>query len=250
MKKQLNRVVPVIALLIKWSGIAVVDGRNKVGGTVFATGRGGAFARNKVTPINRRSASQSTARSLFAYFSQLWRTLTDAQRATWNALAENVTYNNIFGDAKKWSGKALYQRLNINLAKLNFAANTSAPDIAEQAQGALGVNPSSSVSGSNLFVNAVFTGITSLVPADNQLYVSATRKLSPGVTAPSLSDFRNIDSIAPGSDTTSSNMLSKYLLVFGSAPALGDNIWLQIKSVNINSGFESVVINAPVAISA
>lgn len=240
----------IVGLLIKWSGLAVVDGRNKIGGTVFGTGMAGAFARNKVTPINRRSSGQSLARAIFTSFSQLWRTLTTGQREAWNSLASNVTYHNIFGDSKHISGKSLLQRLNTNLVKVGQSPNSNAPDINAAAAGALGFNPTSSVAGMSLFISAIFSGLASLVPAGNSLYISATPKMSAGITAPKQSKFRFIGTIIGGADTVTTNLLSDYVGVFGSSPALDDNIWIQISSVNNTSGFSSTVLEGPLVITA
>lgn len=250
MKNKLARVRPLIALLIKWSGIAVTDGRNKIGGTVFATGRGGAFARNKVTPVNRRSSGQSSVRGVFGGLSQMFRTLTSLQITAWNALANTVTYNNIFGDAKKLSGKALFNRLNMNLVKVGETIISDAPSIDDSAPAIISFAPASDVSSTNVFLKVTFFDGLRVVPADSSLFIRATQKLSNGVSAPSSSDFRLLGYFAAAVDTDSSNMWATLSAFLGSAPAVGDNIFLEVSTVNILSGFSSPVAIAKLEIQA
>ena len=68
---------------ILW-GALVVDGRRKIGGQVASKNRGGAYMRNKVTPVNPQTAAQTAIRNRLAGLSQAWRALTAAQRAAWN----------------------------------------------------------------------------------------------------------------------------------------------------------------------
>lgn len=250
MKKNLTRVFPIIALLIKWSGIAVTDGRNKIGGTVFATGRGGAFARNKVTPVNRRSAGQSQVRGWFGGFSQAWRSLTAGQHTAWNALAELVTYNNIFGDAKKYSGKALFQRLNINLSKVEATTITDAPTLSDSPTAIVSFAPLSDVSATSLVLKVLFMDGGYVVPTGNKLYVRATPKLSKGVTSAPASAFRFLSIQDEAADTGVSIGAATYSAIFGSAPAVGDTIFLEVSSINSVSGFTTPVAVAKLAIQA
>jgi hypothetical protein len=248
MSKHKNFPLPFIALLIKWSGLAVTDGRNKIGGTVFGTGKGGAFARNKVTPINRRSAKQSLVRSIFAAFSQQFRTLTAAQIAAWNTLAGEVTYHNIFGDAKTLSGKALFIRINANLTLASQATVTNAPAIVPAAT-CLGTDPNASVAGTNMYVNAIFPGLSSVVPAGSTMLVSATKSLSKGVSSVGKSQYRDIANIPAAGDTTTANMWADYVAKFG-APAVGANVWLQVRMVNNTTGFSGTPISGQVVVGA
>lgn len=234
---------------VKWSGIAVTDGRGKIGGTVLSKSRAGATARNKVTPINRRSAAQSAVRATFGSFSQLWRTLTTAQRNAWNALATSgVSYTNIFGDVVRLAGNALYIASNINLSIASVAAISNAPDLSDSAAGLTGVEPLSDVSSSNLFPKTAFIGGGNTVPADNVLVVLVTPKLSPGVSFVR-SQLRILTVLDAAVDTSTENIWAPYTARFG-APAVGDNIVIQVVTINKLSGFAGVGVKSAVSISA
>lgn len=101
-------------------GAFVVDGRGKIGGTVFSRNKGGAFARNKVTPVNPNTLAQQAIRNVFGFVSGAWRGLTQAQRNAWNEAVNQWTTTDVFADVLVPSGKALFQRLNTVLYNIGF----------------------------------------------------------------------------------------------------------------------------------
>lgn len=241
---------PIIAFaLIKFSGIAVVDIRKKIGGSVFSKSKAGATVRNKVTPINRRSAAQSGLRAIFTSFSQMFRTLTDSQITAWNNAANNgYTSTNIFGDVVKKSGAQLFNALNINLQITGNSSISDPPSFADTPAGLFGVSPTSDVSSTNIFLNAGFEGGTSVVPADNALVVYATPKLSRGVSFVK-SQLRILTMLPATTDTSSANAWAAYVAKYG-APAVGDNIVFACQVINIVSGVSGTPIQTRVVISA
>jgi len=240
---------PLIFLLVKWSGIAVTDGRGKVGGTVFSKSKAGATARNKVTPINRRTAAQSQIRAIFTSFSQLFRTLTDSQITAWNAAASSgFTTTNIFGDTIHKSGSMLYVALNTNLTITGNASISDPPSSSDSPSPLLVLDPVSDVSSTNIFLNADFGSGVDVVPADNALLVYATPKLSNGVTFVK-SQLRVLGSLPASTDTGSTNMWGVYVAKYG-APAVGDNIVFAVQCVNTVSGIAGTPIQTRVTITA
>lgn len=236
-------------LLVKWGGNGVVDGRGKIGGTVYSKSRAGATARNKVTPINRRSSAQTQARATFGSFSQLWRTLTTGQRNGWNALGSSgLAFTNIFGDIVRRTGSNLYVGCNFNLTSIGESAISNAPSITDTAAGLLGVEPESDVSDTELFAKTSFVAGGTTVPADNSLIVFASPKLSPGVSFVK-SQLRFLAVIAAASDTATTNLWATYTAKYG-APAVGDNIVLRVVACNTVSGFTSPSAQNSVVIAA
>lgn len=102
-------------MLIKWGSI-VVDGRGKMGGQVYSRNRTGAYARNKVTPVNPRSSFQQVARQQLGSLSAQWKGLTEAQRDAWRNAVSLYEKTNIFGDQVQPTGKNLFVGLNRNLS--------------------------------------------------------------------------------------------------------------------------------------
>ena len=239
---------PIIALLIKWSGIGITDGRNKIGGTVLSKSRSGATARNKVTPINRRSSFQSAIRSVFTGFSQSFSALTRAQILAWNNAANSgFTTTNIFGDAVKKSGKALYTALNINLNKIGFASISNPPSSTDTPALVLNFEPTSDVSSANIIGAVTFDSGSAVVPADSAVLYYATPPMSPGVSYVK-SQLRVFSLANAGDDTSAQNLLTAYVTRFGSTPAVGDNVVLAMQVVNSVSGIGGTPWQASLAI--
>lgn len=240
---------PFILMLVKWSGIAITDGRGKVGGSVLSKSKAGATVRNKVTPINRRTSAQSTIRAIFTSFSQAFRTLTDSQITAWNAAAAaGFTTTNIFGDTIKKSGSMLYTSLNVNLSIAGGASISDPPSPSDTPAGLFALDPQSDVSSTNLFLNADFGAGVDVVPADNSLMVYATPKMSNGVTFVK-SQLRVLTVLSASTDTGSSNLWSDYTAKYG-APAVGDNIVFAVQCINTVSGIGGTPIQTRATIQA
>lgn len=116
----------IVNMKIKW-GALVVDGRGKIGGQIASKNGAGAYMKNKVTPSNPQTPAQTAARALFGSISAGWSALTASQIAAWNGAVSDWTSTNIFGDLKKPSGKALYQRLNNQALSVGLAAISNPP---------------------------------------------------------------------------------------------------------------------------
>lgn len=113
--------------LVKLGGLAQ-DVRGSLNGTVFSRNRGGAYTRQKVSPVQPVTAFNTNARMLFGVISKRWSTvLTDAQRAGWDAFAAVHMFVNVFGDAIKLSGIAFYQAVNRRNAQCGLAMIDTAP---------------------------------------------------------------------------------------------------------------------------
>lgn len=248
MKKTLKVVRPLIYLLIKWSGVAVVDGRGKAGGTVFSKSRSGAYARNKVTPVNRRTPAQQLRRVILALFSQNYRALSEAQRNTWITAANNgYTANNIFGDQIKKSGIGLYIGLNTNLNLVEVAALTEAP-----VQGAvlnpLSIAPAALAGANTIFLNATFTGATAVVPANTAILVLASGAVSTGINFVS-SQLRIITYLDAADDTGTVNVNTEYEAIFGATVA-GQKIFFAAVAINKTTGQAGVLLKESLIVGA
>lgn len=105
----------------------MTDARGKLGGQVFTKTRSGATIRTKVTPTNPQTSAQQTSRSILGTLSTKWRSLDQADRASWNSAVDGFAKTNIFGDSYLPSGKNLYVGLNANLLSVNLVASDVAP---------------------------------------------------------------------------------------------------------------------------
>ena len=243
-------IVAIIGLLVKWSGIAMTDGRGKVGGSVVSKSRAGATVRNKVTPSNPRTAAQSFIRSLFTSFVQNFRNLTSSQINAWNAAANNgFTTTNIFGDTVKKSGINLYAQLNVNLSIVGAAAIDDAPSNPEPPAPIYRVDYQADVSSTQLFLNLDFSGTgDTIVPDGSSIAVYATPKLSNGVRFVR-SQLRLLGVIEATEDTATFNLWSTYAAKYG-ALAVGDNVVLAVQAISAVSGQSGTPLQDVVTIQA
>lgn len=93
-------------------GPLVVAASGSVGGVTFARSPAGPIARARQAPIQPRTALQLQRRHDLNYFATAWKSLTDAQRAGWAALASTYPRQDALGRTFFWSGFQLYIALN------------------------------------------------------------------------------------------------------------------------------------------
>lgn len=205
-------------------GMMMTDASGKLGGHVFAKNRGGSYVRTKGIPTNPQTAAQSTVRSQFAAVSSAWSGLTDAQRATYNNSVAAYAKTDIFGDLRNPSGKALFQRLNGNLALFGLPILTVCPQPLPVASPKL-ASATADISDTTIMVvgNNDF-------PESNVL-VFATPAVSPG-TSFIKNDLRVVQA-ETGATGLSTDVWADYVAKFG-APVVGANITIGVKIINEN----------------
>lgn len=159
---------------VNFSGVATVDMRNKLNGSVYSKNRAGSYVRTKVTPVNPQTVAQQNVRNRLATMSQAWRALAESERQSWIDAAVNFPYTDIFGNSKTLSGFQLFVKLNVNLAITGTAQINSAPtptEIPALAISALAADDSA---------NTVIVTATTPVPAGFSLVIQATPNVTPG----------------------------------------------------------------------
>lgn len=213
---------------IKFSAL-VSDIRNSLNGSTFARNRGGSYFRNKTTPSNPQTASQSLVRSGFGGISQAWRGLTEAQRSTWNEGSSNFPYTDQFGDSRVLSGFQLHQKLNTNLRQVSIAPLQSCPQ--PQTMFELGsMSVISALATSELDVVIAPTP----VPVGFSVVVQATRPVSNGRTFVK-NDYRTIGTGLVVGAGGVIDIFAVYSSKFG-APVLGAKIGVRVWLVNTATG--------------
>lgn len=93
-------------------GALAQDVRGSLAGSTFSKGRSGSIVRQKVSPVQPRTARQLAQRAIFAEASQAWRDLTDNNRADWINWAASHKVVDVFGMARILAGNAAYIRVN------------------------------------------------------------------------------------------------------------------------------------------
>jgi len=210
-------------------GAIVTDGRGKIGGQVASKNRSGAYLRTKVTPVNRQSASQTAVRNRLAGLSQGWRSLSDAQRAAWNAAVGDFAKTNIFGDLVNPTGFNLYQRLNNNLIRIGESAITTPPTPAAITDIVIGALTMDASDGS------VSLAYTAGGDAGSEIEVWATPPVSAGVSFVK-SEYRLVTQVTANT-ASPLDMAADYIAKFGAITgAAGMKVFVKTVAISVTTG--------------
>lgn len=239
-KKKGAKQVLVLAL-IKLSGIGITEASGKLGGTVFSRGRGGSYVRTRVMPSNPQSIAQQAVRATFGAISSAWRSLTETQRDEWNAITADYPVQNRLGETKILSGKALFQKLNMNLLEAGKTM-ALAPSAPQGVNGPVVANFSSVGYDSGDFVMTVLVDLATGDDSTTEVIFEATPPLSPGVKNANSKFVRVYRQTAANSEVNVGPALANaYVDVFGEPP-LGSQIQIRVFSVNPETGEKSSVV--------
>lgn len=108
-------------------GTLVASVRGKVGATVYAFNRYGAYIRTKSDAVNPMSSRQTNARDNFIAASGVWTTLTALQRSAWDNYAKTVGINTAKGGYEYITGNAMCTRINAARLGAGLASVSDAP---------------------------------------------------------------------------------------------------------------------------
>lgn len=227
---------------IKW-GALVVDGRNKIGGQVASKNRAGAYMRNKVTPVNPKSASQVTVRARLAGLASAWRGLTQAQRTAWNNAVSDYKKTDIFGDNQNPSGFNLYVKLNSNLVNIGIVTISTPP-----LPLAVSVFTSGTLTGAAGAQTLSLAVLPAVQPTAETIIVRATAALSAGKTFVK-SEFRQIGTFTTAT-TGAYDLAALYIAKFGPIGPAGVKIFVEVTHVNETTGQQSQIQEFFVVVAA
>lgn len=209
-------------------GMFITEMRGKVGGTVISRNRGGAYTKNKVTPLNPNTSYQQTVKARLAALSQGWRGLTEAQRVAWDAIVDLYARTDVFGDLRNPSGQQLYIRVNANLENAGQVAISDPVfpvGVDAIVSGALVMNSVGPVS------TIAYTPTPT--PAAHALIVEATEQLSQGIMNAN-SKFRQVEVFAPA-QVSPADFSVTYAAKFG-ALVTGTKVFSRIRQIRTDTG--------------
>lgn len=217
--------------LVKFGGgVAGISG--KIGGTVFARNKSGAYARNWVSPINPNTTKQQAERSTFASLVSTWKGLTAANQTAWTDMAPQYPYQNRLGEQSEYSGQQLYMHLNRNLQVVNIALLVT-PRVP-------GVFSSATVSTleMELTANVLTTAeivLTAAGLSTESVIVEITSSVSGGITKPAKGLFRQVLINGDASTGPTFDFVSEYIALYGN-PLVGDKIFARAWMINEDTG--------------
>ena len=220
---------------VKYSAL-VSDMRGKLNGSVASKNRFGSYLRNKKTPVNLRSPSQTGVRQKFTVNAQAWRGLTASQRQQWNAAVVNFKKKNIFGDVHELSGFGLYCRLNGHIA--NIAGTIiSVPPLPTSVEGISSLTLTAAHG-----TPALQATFSPAIDAATTVQVFATAPQSAGKDFIK-SEYRLIGLLTTA-DSSPAALLTKYVAKFGAIGAAGTKIFVKFVPINTATGIPGTGITA------
>jgi len=214
-------------------GGGISEMRGSVAGTTYSRNRGGAYTRNRVTPLNPASANQQLVRSSITDLSTQWSTvLTQAQRDSWTALAQAFPTTDIFGASIVLTGLQMFVRQNTPLSYIGETLLLSPPvnlDVDSLTDFSAIVDDSANT--------MLLTFAPTPVPADHVLQISATPAVSPGISY-FKNKLRQITAL-PATTATGEDVQAEWVALFGTAPAVGQKIAFQGRLLSLITGTPS-----------
>jgi hypothetical protein len=204
---------------VTWSGVGMVGGTGKLGGTVIQGGRFGSIARiwKRPTVVNLANFNTNSEKIIFRQIVSNWRGLSPSDRTSWQPPTPVGL-----------SGYNLYVQANLISYRVNGVFLTTAPI-------ALTYPPSSLTSPAVDSGTGNFTIVYSNTNLDLtwKFNFFIINNLSTGVTSPQKSQFRliGIDSVLNGLGTYTVRASVK-----GVAPIAGSQSIIKIVMINVSTG--------------
>jgi hypothetical protein len=200
------------------------DGEAKSGRTGSVVYMRNGRRRNFVVPALVQNAYTSGVRSSFSSLSSAFKSLTPEQISAWNA-AGGFFRSDRFGRSKEVKGKALFVMLNQNL----FSAGRPTIDDVPLPGAVAGLDEIVINDGVDP-VDCEISWTTGSTDADTAHLVFATANLSPGISKPGNSEFRQIDVIVAGTASPFA-FGTAYVTKFGTQTA-GSKMFIKLVPVN------------------
>jgi len=184
-------------------------------GTTASRNRFGQYFRSRSTPVQPRTSAVLAQRARMAANAQAWRTATDAQRAGWASLGENIVRSDALGQTYKLNGFAAFCSVNNNRLAAGDARVLDAPAIA---------SPGTLSTLTITLTNAAFSLAYTATPLGTgvRLFVYVSPQRSAGVKFNPSYFLLTVTAAAAASPD---NILAAYTAKYG-VPVTGTKIWV------------------------
>jgi hypothetical protein len=212
-------------------GAIVTEGRGKIGGHVATRNRYANVFRTKTSPCQPASSYQQLVKARMIAAAQAWRAFSDTVRAGFEALADQVSATNVFGDSIKYTGFALFCRLARELSEIGGSALTAAPAI--PAMSSI-LSLALTAETGPVLLSLAYTPTP--VPTGFTMVVQAAPQVSQGIAFIG-GKYRTLATVAAAS-ASPYVATTTYPARFGD-PVNGNKIFFRAKLVHTASGFAS-----------
>lgn len=167
-----------MAKVVFGGGVSAISG--KMGGTVYARNKGGAYTRNFAVPTNPSTVYQEEARDRLTQYSNEWRGLTEEQRLAWNEWAASHPVLDRLGASKLLTGAQAYTKINTNRDLAGDAtANATIPS---EPAWTSGIMDTAAPLVADISDGEIMLPLGAGAAADQIVFVFASPAISPGVS--------------------------------------------------------------------
>lgn len=221
-------------------GSSIGDMRGKQGGTVYSRNRYGNYTRNKTIPVNPNTVKQSAVRNNLGAISSGWRSLTEADRNAWGALATGLAPTNIFGQTFNYTPFNVYMKGNQSLISAGLPTLTS-PDVVPPTFAELTFAVAISAFANTFELSFGFNGLA-ITPPDYRVIVQATPPVNGSIGSSTASRlYRAMATSNAAQDfTTPWDVTNTYDTLFGSVGLVSGNfVWLRACIIHETTGITS-----------
>jgi len=217
--------------LVKFGGgVSAMSG--KLGGTVFARNKTGAYSRNWVKPINTNTTKQQAVRNEFATLIAGWKDLTKAQQQLWEDMTPQYPYTNRIGESSTYTGQQLYNHLNMNLQVIGATLLTAPLVPATFSTTRITAFAVTTLAG---VIDSADVTLQAVGVATESIIVEVTTSLSGGITKPAKGLFKQVEIFDDASSGTTLDIQTSYDTLYGD-PELGATIFVRAWLINENTG--------------
>lgn len=212
----------------------------KIAGQVYARNRAGNYVRAWAKPVNPTTVRQSEVRSQFGMSATEWGMLVQSAIDNWNAYAALQSRLNRLGETYTPTGRQVFMEAAQNLAQIGEAALTN-PGPTSTAPGSEAIESLTATQTIGTLTTLELGDVSGVVPSggDGAVVIEASPVFNPSVTNVN-KQFRQIgfeDGPLPIAGPT--DILARYIAVFGPAANLNQLITLRLKIVDNLTGLAS-----------
>lgn len=227
---------------MKFRSILLAEARGSMAGATFSRNGNSAYVRARATPVNPRTPGQTVSRDALNSVSTTWRSLTQAERNSWIALAPSVPYVNSLGETATYSGFQLFMKCSLTLIGVGQPIQRSAPASAPTFPTVNVVFAGMEQDGIDFGLFNILFGYTAEPGfGDATLVAEATGAFSGGKRFVAKSAYKQIATVDAGTSIAPWNLTALWEAVYGvpTVSLIGSNIAFRFRYVNIVSGFAS-----------
>lgn len=217
---------------VQWSGVGVTDGRGSIGTDVYSRNRGGAYSRNRTTPVDTPSFNRAFVRATISMLSVYWQGLDEFERDLWNRNCYSIKKTNVLSNEYALSGFNWFCQVNFIRVIGSFTIQLTPPEDIHP----LPISRITLVDAAigNINMNILFADGTFTSGSDDYVIIASAPAVSPGINF-KRTGYKWIVGIPPGEDCSHAQLWDIYTGDFG-IPPIGSKIFFQIYGVNYTSG--------------